>query len=443
VHKIYLLLSGLLLACNLSAQNAIYFPPKVGTTWQTISPSTLGFCSDRIDSLYNFLETHHSKSFLLLKDGKIVLEKYFGTFTQDSIWYYASAGKSVTAFLVGQAQEAGILHIDSMTSKYLGAGWTSCPPDKEKLITLKHQLTMTSGLDDSPPLPPGVTDPNSCLDPVCMVYKADAGTRWAYHTAAYRLLHKVIQNASGQTINGFTKTYLLDRTGMKGAWANDVFYGHARDMARFGILVSAGGIWANDTLLHDQQYLFNMSHSSQNLNKSYGYLWWLNGQGSFMVPGLQFVFQGNLIPNAPADMFAALGKNDQKIHVVPSKGWVVIRQGEAAGYVGANGQEVPVQFDNDLWGYLNQLVCSPSATFEPASGHLQVVPNPARASGWSISADRTIDRVVVYDTLGRLVRAANGDGTGCEVSGEGMPAGVYYATVYSGNQVFGVRLVRI
>ncbi|MBP6812063.1 MAG: serine hydrolase, partial [Saprospiraceae bacterium] len=128
-----------------SQSQTFYFPPKTGTAWQTISPASLGICQERIDSLYNFLEVKNTKSFLLLKDGKIVLEKYFGTFVQDSIWYWASAGKSLSAFLVGQAQEEGLLDIQDKTSQYLGNGWTSEPQAKEDLITVWHQLTMTNG----------------------------------------------------------------------------------------------------------------------------------------------------------------------------------------------------------------------------------------------------------------------------------------------------------
>lgn len=50
-----------------------------------------------------------------------------------------------------------------------------------------------------------------------------------------------------------------------------------------------------------------------------------------MVPTVQTVFSGMLIPNAPTDMYSALGKNDQKIYVVPSQNLVVIRMGNAAG----------------------------------------------------------------------------------------------------------------
>nr|HPH23322.1 serine hydrolase [Chitinophagaceae bacterium] len=85
---------------------------------------------------------------------------------------------------------------------------------------------------------------------------------------------------------------------------------------------------------------------------SYGYLTWLNGKPSYMLPTLQNVFNGFLVPNAPLDMFAALGKNDQKVYVVPSKNIVVIRMGESAG----NLQLAVSSFDNELWGKLKTII---------------------------------------------------------------------------------------
>ncbi|MBK9338481.1 MAG: serine hydrolase [Lewinellaceae bacterium] len=415
-------LVALLLPATFFSQNTIYFPPKTGTVWETTSPASLGFCPERIDSLYQMLENRNTKSFILLQDGKIVLEKYFGTFTRDSFWYWASAGKSLSAFLVGQAQEEGLLDINAPTSTYLGAGWTSAPPDKEALITVRDQLRMTSGLDD------GVPDVD-CTDPACLLYKADAGTRWAYHNGVYHLVHNVIEAAGGQGLNVFTKTHLLDRIGMTGLWINHIQYGRARDMARFGLLMLAKGVWAGDTLLHNQQYLYDMVHPSQMLNRSYGYLWWLNGQQSFMLPGFQLVLPGEIIPNAPGDMYAALGKNDQKIHVVPSKGWVVVRQGNA-GAVGPGGGTVPIILDNEIWAYLNQLVCTPVSTEEgDADSGVRVWPNPA-ADGWNIAADGMIQRVELYAANGRLVQAVEGvHSANIRLEASGLPAGIYAVQV--------------
>jgi CubicO group peptidase (beta-lactamase class C family) len=382
------------LTMQASYAQSFYYPPNTGNTWQTMTPSDLGFCQERIDSLYQFLGEKNTKSFILLKDGKIVLEKYFGSYVQDSIWYWASAGKSLSAFLVGQAQDEGLLDISDKTSDYLGLGWTSAPPEKEALITIRHQLTMTSGLND-----PGSDD--NCTQPSCLTYLADAGTRWDYYNAPYHLVHDVLEEASGLTLNNFTRTRLFDRIGMKGFWFEHIMYGRARDMARFGLLVLANGIWNGDTLLHNQQYLYDMAHSSQDLNKSYGYLWWLNGEESFMLPDLQLVFPFKLLSNAPDDMFAALGKNDQKIHVVPSKGWVVVRQGNDAGFTGLGGNSVPIAFDNELWRYLNELDCGQVSTNELHSpGSMQVYPNPT-TDVWQIQSDEIPEMVELFDAYGK------------------------------------------
>lgn len=59
-------------ASILKAQTS-YFPPASGN-WETIPPSELNWCQEPIDDLYSFLETEQTKSFIVLKDGKIVLE---------------------------------------------------------------------------------------------------------------------------------------------------------------------------------------------------------------------------------------------------------------------------------------------------------------------------------------------------------------------------------
>ena len=91
----------------------------------------------------------------------------------------------------------------------------------------------------------------------------------------------------------------------------------------------------------------------QKLNQGYGYLWWINGKTSYRLPGLQLQFNGSLIPNAPADMFMALGKNDQKIYVVPSKKMVIIRMGDVANP--SNPTFALSGFDAELWTKINDL----------------------------------------------------------------------------------------
>jgi CubicO group peptidase (beta-lactamase class C family) len=123
-------------------------------------------------------------------------------------------------------------------------------------------------------------------------------------------------------------------------------------MARFGLLLLNKGTWNGTAILADETYFNTQINTSQNLNLSYGYLTWLNGKTSYMLPNLQNVFNGAMMPNAPADMYAALGKNDQKIYVVPSQNLVIIRMGNSAG----NSQLALSSFDNELWGKLNLVI---------------------------------------------------------------------------------------
>lgn len=333
-----------------SSQDLIYFPPVGSAVWDTTNPASLNWNVNELNNLYPYLQSKNTKAFLILKNGKIVVEKYFGSFTSDSLWYWASAGKTMTAFLVGIAQQEGIININNKTSQYLGRGWTSAPLLKENLITIKNQLTMTTGLDDAVP-------DDDCTLPSCLIYKADAGTRWAYHNAAYTILDSVIVNASGMGYNAYFQQKIRNKIGMNGFWyktsnSNNIYWSNARSMARFGLLLLNKGKWDSTAILSDTNYFNNQISTSQTINPSYGYLTWLNGKNSFMAPTLQTVFPGSIITNAPADLYAALGKNDQKIYVVPSQKLVVIRLGESSGQV----MLALSSFDNELWGKLRTII---------------------------------------------------------------------------------------
>ncbi len=355
---------------TICSQN-LYFPPLDDYMWETASPTAdLGWCDNEITLLYEYLEQQNTKSFIVLKDGKIVLEKYFDAFTKDSLWYWASAGKTLTAFLIGKAQEENYLSISDATSDYLGEGWTNCTIEQESDIHIFHQLTMTSGLDD------GVSD-NHCTLDTCLNFLSNPGSRWAYHNAPYTLLEKVINVSTGTSINNYMQTKLKLNTGMTGFWTyvdyDNVYFSNAKSMARFGLLIQNNGVWNSDTLLHDTIYYNQMTNTSQDLNLSYGYLWWLNGKESFMMPTLQGVFPGSYAPEAPSDMIAGLGKNGQILSISKSKGIVIVRMGNQA-----DGGDVPTMLCNNIWKKLNAVMCN-SSSIEETEFNKQSIwyPNPA------------------------------------------------------------------
>ncbi len=356
----------LLFFLGLEAQSQSYFPPTSGDNWDTLNPESLDWCQENLDSLSQYLLETNTKSFIILKNGRIVVEEYFGTYTQDSLWYWASAGKSLAAFLVGCAQADGFLDINQPSSDFLGQGWTSAPLEKENLITIKDQISMSTGLDDMVP-------DQDCLDPSCLQYLEDAGDRWAYHNAPYRLVQDVVSEAVGSGINLYTFQRLANPIGMGGAWVNYIRFGKARDMARFGLLMLNDGVWDGNVILGDSDYIEAMKTPSQPHNEAYGYLWWLNGGASFMLPGTQFEYSGELISSAPVDMYAALGLNDQKIYIVPSLDMVVVRQGDSAGDIFLG----PSSFDETLWSRIIDLECAPDNLVEQEHFPFALYPNPS------------------------------------------------------------------
>jgi hypothetical protein len=90
---LFLLLTFLLPVAELYAQD-VYFPPTDSDHWENISEEELGWNLDWRDSLITFAAEQQSKALLILKDGRIVVEEYFGTFEKDSLWVWYSAGKS-------------------------------------------------------------------------------------------------------------------------------------------------------------------------------------------------------------------------------------------------------------------------------------------------------------------------------------------------------------
>lgn len=317
----------------------MYFPSTTDNTWETRPFSGLGWNESNIQPLKDFLIQKNTKSFMILVNGRIVIEEYFSGHTSTTTWPWNSAGKTLVATTTGIAQQEGLLNINNRASQYLGTGWTSESLAKENLITSRHLLTMTSGLNDSSEL---VITPN-------LTYMADAGTRWSYHNVFQKLMD-VVAAASGQTFETYFNAKLKNKIGMDGFWNNGIifkiYHSNTRSMARFGLMALNKGKWNTEQIINETYFTESIS-TSQNINPSYGYLWWLNGKASAMIPGGQTVYPGTLVPNAPADMYAAMGASDQRIYVIPSKKMVVVRMGDASDP--GNPSFAVSGFDNALW----------------------------------------------------------------------------------------------
>lgn len=317
-----------------------YFPPP-GDTWENLDATALAarFDAAKLGELSTFVEQSSSTTFIVLYDGRIVLEKYWSGSTASTLRDVASVQKSVVSVMVGAAVSRGGLGIDDKVSAILGDGWSNGTPADEAQITVRHLLTMTSGLDEN------------------LQRVADPGSTWLYNTNAFHRLELVLQKKTSQSLADLTRSLLFDAIGAgPSAWTVRPFMKdakglptsalemNARDMARVGLAVMADGKWADKTAV-PSAYLATALTSSQALNPSYGFLFWLNGQSSALLPPSKPA-SGMLMPSAPTDVVAALGAADQKIYVSRSKRLVVTRQGPKAG---DTGQAALSSWDDELW----------------------------------------------------------------------------------------------
>ena len=325
---------------------SMYYPSNTSASWETKSLSSLGWNQNAVQPLKDYLNQKGTKSFMILVNGRIVMEEYFNGHTATATWEWNSAGKTLVASTVGIAQQENLLNINNKVSDYLGTEWTSMPLNKENLITVKHLLTMTAGNDDTKQY---VIKSN-------LTYIADAGTRWAYSNI-FQKLTDVVNKASNKPFETYFNEKLKSKIGMEGFWnfgtIFTIYHSNTKSMARFGLLALNKGKWNNEQIINESYFNESVS-TSQSINPSYGYLWWLNGKTSLMIPNEQNVYQGFLVPNAPADMYAAMGAKDQRIYVIPSKKMAVIRMGDASDPVNPNF--AVSGFDNELWGKINAVI---------------------------------------------------------------------------------------
>ncbi|MGN9809436.1 serine hydrolase domain-containing protein [Micromonospora sp. BQ11] len=318
----------------------MYFPPA-DAEWADADPGARGWNQPALDRVLQLAGQRDSTALVVVEHGRILAERYWNGTDASTARDVASVQKSVVAMLFGAAVAATRLRPSDPVSSWLGAGWSRAGT-AESGITCRHLLTMTSGLDES-------------LRPL-----AAPGSVWSYNTVAYAKLHQVLLAATGRSLQEFSDAALFGPTGAAAVWrarrkpagnAEQGLVASARDLARFGLLVLAGGHWERREVV-PTRWCETMLTRSQDLNHAYGTLWWLNGQDNHLLPGDTSPRAGSLIPTAPADLAVGLGAGGQKLYVVPSRGLVVVRLGDTP----AGGR---TSFDTDLWSAITEAAPHP------------------------------------------------------------------------------------
>ncbi|WP_420137630.1 serine hydrolase domain-containing protein [Sphingomonas sp.] len=272
---------------------------------------------------------------IVLRDGKIVAEHYYHGETAESLHDIRSAGKSVTALMVGIAIDRGKIHgVDDPVSRYLPEVKGSAIAD----VPLRDVLAMRSGLAafDEDAASPGNEDKlDLAPDPVAFlraVPRADPpGTRYRYNSLTAWVAGAVVARATGETMARFADVQLFRPLGItRWEWAADAA-GYTkgqgnlsltlRDFATIGEMVRNDGLYRGRRIV-SAGWIRAMVARRQTISDVDPYA---DGYGYFWYDRVQQI-AGRKVP-----VVFASGNGGNKIYVVPSRHMVVAITSSAYG----------------------------------------------------------------------------------------------------------------
>ena len=257
-------------------------PADLGDGWQTATASTVGLDEALLADMVQHIEATPARkvhAVLIVKDGMLVFEEYFDgyrfdyddpAFEGEAVSYDAttmqnlmSVTKAIMAALVGIAIDDGAIpDIDAPVLAPMSAYADLATADLEA-ITVRHLLTMTSGLAwnewDVP-----LTDTDNDLiqlfivdDPIAYILSRpvthEPGTWWYYSGGDVNLLGEVFEAYTGSPVDVYSAEHLFGPLGItEWTWRNltpEVVYTSGelyltpRDLAKFGYLFLNDGVW--------------------------------------------------------------------------------------------------------------------------------------------------------------------------------------------------------
>lgn len=277
-----------------------------------------------------------TSSLLIVRKGRIALERYWGGHDIHTAQRTFSAAKSMAATLIGHAAHRGWIDVKAPA---LIAEWQT-PGDPRAAITTEQLMRMASGLAS-----------DTAGNRTDAIYMGGAsvrqwttqwpllsppGTRYRYANndtllatlslkAAQRRAQDKADGRSGAVLRGIAldPAAFFDRLGMTRTFVehdkdgdyilSSQVWTTARDLARLGLLYQNDGMWQGQRLLPADWRSFVTAPGGPQPEGPFGY-----GAGFWLL---------NRSDGIPADAFGAFGNRGQYMIVIPSRALVIVRQG--------------------------------------------------------------------------------------------------------------------
>jgi CubicO group peptidase (beta-lactamase class C family) len=307
------------------AASAPYWPTE---DWRTASPAAQGMDAGTLDRMLDSVRQQklNLHSLLVIRNGYIVSETYFGANTPETRREIYSVTKSFIATLVGIAIDKGLISgVDRPVGEFFpDRTWANRDAAKQAM-TLENLLTMTTGLD-WPEEDATFRQLYGSRDWVKYVMDepmaSRPGTQFLYCSGCSHVLSAIIQRQAGMNTRDFAQRELFGPLGIRdAAWDTDTTgipiggWGlklTPRDMAKLGYLYLSGGEWDGRQIVSAGWVeAATKKHTPSDTELGYGYQWWT-------------------FPEWGA--YAALGRYGQTVFVNPDLDLIVVTTAELEGH---------------------------------------------------------------------------------------------------------------
>jgi len=305
-----------------------------------------------LDSVFVFTgnagQTDEMQAITIIKDGKIVGQKFAPEYDADHLFILWSGSKTFNACAVGFAQQEGLLNVDDPVLKYLNDyPVNEQTADLWSKVTIRHLLCMGSGL---------VADPSELLkthtlkEGVKRVLAApiiyEPGSRFKYNSMNSYLLSAIVTKVTGEKVVDYLKPRLFEPLGIRryiwtesaeglnfGGWG---LYLTNESFAKMGQFYLQKGVWNGKRLLEESWFDESMSAQIMQFkpeeanpeqleifktsegHQGYGFQMWCCTHGAYRLDGAWGQFS-IIIPDKNA--VVAINEMSRHTHITLESVW--------------------------------------------------------------------------------------------------------------------------
>jgi CubicO group peptidase (beta-lactamase class C family) len=297
---------------------------RVGTTsiladdWPTATPESQAISASAMQRLLKDGESLGAmRSFLVVRNGKLIGEQYYGGARSSDLLHIRSSTKTVSSLLIGQAIRDGkISDVSVLLKSLLPRELSQFPGAAAGDVSLRAILQMRGGLQWNEEALMQQIGESPNLTQMILRQPATGATNWNYDSGSSHLLSPILANAYGMTDALAVATRnLFEPMGIRQAvWSRDASgvnqgsFGlqlRPRDFAKLGWMSLDGGQWEGRSVIPASWLAESLaSHVKLNIGYGlskggYGYLWWMGTLGGQEVK-LAWGFGGQFAILVPA-----------------------------------------------------------------------------------------------------------------------------------------------